>query len=44
MDDGNVHLNDFYQIHLKKIFIIRIFSSENGNNRFIAQKQSPAQS
>jgi hypothetical protein len=44
IDVGNVPLNEFYQILSKKIFIIRIFSSENGNNRFIAQKPSPAQS
>jgi hypothetical protein len=42
MGDGNVSLNEFYQIPSKKI--IQIFSSENGNNRFIAQKPSPAQS
>jgi hypothetical protein len=44
MGDGNISLNEFYQIPSKKILIIQIFPSENGNNRFIAQKQSPAPS
>jgi hypothetical protein len=44
MDDENVPLYEFYQITSEKILITSTFSSENGNNRFIAQKLSPAQS